>query len=129
MIPVPSGVRVWLATGGTDMRRGMNEHAGASGSAGSRARSPCGGSLCLPRTQRRPFEDTLARRYRDIALRQASGAGTVPLAVDSGRGGIYQRGAAGLPAGGDRVAQSGADLAAVAGGLRPGNTIWMVHRD
>jgi transposase len=24
MIPVPSGVRVWLATGHTDMRRGMN---------------------------------------------------------------------------------------------------------
>jgi transposase len=24
MIPVPSGVRVWLATGFTDMRRGMN---------------------------------------------------------------------------------------------------------
>ena len=24
MIPVPSGVRVWLATGATDMRRGMN---------------------------------------------------------------------------------------------------------
>ena len=24
MIPVPSGVRVWLAVGNTDMRRGMN---------------------------------------------------------------------------------------------------------
>ena len=24
MIPVPSGVRVWLALGRTDMRRGMN---------------------------------------------------------------------------------------------------------
>ena len=24
MIPIPSGVRVWLATGTTDMRRGMN---------------------------------------------------------------------------------------------------------
>ena len=24
MIPVPTGVRVWLATGTTDMRRGMN---------------------------------------------------------------------------------------------------------
>jgi transposase len=24
MIPVPSGVRVWLAVGYTDMRRGMN---------------------------------------------------------------------------------------------------------
>jgi transposase len=24
MIPIPSGVRVWIATGPTDMRRGMN---------------------------------------------------------------------------------------------------------
>ena len=24
MIPLPSGTRVWLATGHTDMRRGMN---------------------------------------------------------------------------------------------------------
>jgi transposase len=24
MIPVPSGVRVWLATGHTDMRKGFN---------------------------------------------------------------------------------------------------------
>lgn len=24
MIPVPSGVRVWIAAGATDMRRGMN---------------------------------------------------------------------------------------------------------
>jgi transposase len=24
MIPVPSGVRIWIATGHTDMRRGMN---------------------------------------------------------------------------------------------------------
>jgi transposase len=24
MIPVPSGVKVWIATGVTDMRRGMN---------------------------------------------------------------------------------------------------------
>ncbi len=24
MIPVPTGVRVWIATGVTDMRRGMN---------------------------------------------------------------------------------------------------------
>jgi len=31
MIPVPSGVRVWLVVGHTDMRRGMNSLAtGAS---------------------------------------------------------------------------------------------------
>jgi transposase len=33
MIPIPSGVRVWLAVGHTDMRRGMNSLAipGAAG--------------------------------------------------------------------------------------------------
>jgi transposase len=25
MIPIPSGVRMWIATGHTDMRRGMND--------------------------------------------------------------------------------------------------------
>ena len=37
MIPVPAGVRVWLAVGRTDMRRGMNglalqvqQHSGAT---------------------------------------------------------------------------------------------------
>ena len=116
MIPVPSGGS-GVACDRGDGHAPRHEHAGAAGPAGPRARSPCGGSLCLPRTQRRPFEDSLARRYRDIALCQASGTGTVPLAVDGGRRGIDQRGATRLPAGGDRVAQSGADLAAVAGGL------------
>ena len=37
MIPVPGGVRVWLASGVTDMRR--HEHPGASGPGGSRART------------------------------------------------------------------------------------------
>ena len=26
MIPFPAGVRVWLATGHTDMRKGFDEH-------------------------------------------------------------------------------------------------------
>ena len=55
MIPVPSGVRVWLATGVTDMRRGMNTLA-LQVQQDLGARSPCGGSLCLPRTQRRPLK-------------------------------------------------------------------------
>ena len=52
MIPVPGGVRVWLATGVTDMRRGMNtlalqverEHPAkaASQAAGSRCRRGLG---------------------------------------------------------------------------------------
>ena len=52
MIPVPGGVRVWLATGATDMRRGMNTLA-LAGPGGSRARSPCGGSVYFPRSSRR----------------------------------------------------------------------------
>ena len=37
MIPVPSGVRVWLAAGHTDMRRGMNTLALAVRAKGSGA--------------------------------------------------------------------------------------------
>ena len=37
MMPVPGGVRVWLASVVTDMRR-RHEHAGATGPGGSRAR-------------------------------------------------------------------------------------------
>ena len=38
MIPIPAGVRVWLATGHTDMRRGMTGF-GSDGSRGVEARS------------------------------------------------------------------------------------------
>ena len=37
MIPVPTGVRVWLATGHTDMRKGFRP--GAAGAGGAEARS------------------------------------------------------------------------------------------
>jgi len=43
MIPVASGVRVWIATGHTDMRRGMNTLALAG--PGSAHRDPHGGDL------------------------------------------------------------------------------------
>ncbi len=65
MIPVPAGVRVWLASGVTDMRRGMN---------------------------------TLALQIQE------------DLGVD-------RRGAARLPARGDRLAEPDPYLAAVARGL------------
>ena len=80
-------------------------------------------------TQRRPRQDFVARRSRTLALREAPGAGPVPLAFCGGRRGINRRGAAGIPAGGNRVAQPSADLAAVAGGLRAGSTIRMAHHD
>ena len=59
MIPVPSGARVWLATGVTDMRRGMNTLALQVQQ--GLGRDPHAGDLFIfPRTQRRPFEDSLA---------------------------------------------------------------------
>ena len=51
MIPVPSGARVWLATGVTDMRRGMNTLA-LQVQQGLGPRSPCRRPLHLPWTQR-----------------------------------------------------------------------------
>jgi hypothetical protein len=39
MIPVPSAVRVWIATGHTDMRRGMNSLAAGAGIVAARRRA------------------------------------------------------------------------------------------
>ena len=51
MIPVPGGVRVWLATGVTDMRRGMHTLS-LAGPGGSWSRSECWRSLRFPWTSR-----------------------------------------------------------------------------
>ena len=54
MMPVPSGVRVWLAVGRTDMRRGMNSRA-----LQGLKRSPHAGDFfCLPRRARRSDQDS-----------------------------------------------------------------------
>jgi transposase len=50
MIPVPSGVRVWLAVGHTDMRRGMNGLALQVQEA--MKRDPHAGDLCVFRGRR-----------------------------------------------------------------------------
>jgi transposase len=50
MIPVPSGVRVWLATGATDMRRGMNGLALQVQE--GLGRDPHAGDLCVFRGKR-----------------------------------------------------------------------------
>ena len=59
MIPIPSGVRVWIATGHTDMRRGMQSLA-LDGSGELEARSSCRRSLYLPGPSRRSGQDSLA---------------------------------------------------------------------
>jgi transposase len=50
MIPVPSGVRVWLAAGHTDMRRGMNSLALQVQQ--TLGRDPYAGDLCVFRGRR-----------------------------------------------------------------------------
>ena len=103
MIPVSGGVRVWIASGHTDMRKGMpglallvQEHF---------KRDPFAGDVFVFRGTRR-FADQgdLARRDRIIALRQAAGPGPVHLASDHGRGGGADHGADELSLGRDRLA-------------------------
>ena len=66
MIPIRSGVRVWIATGHTDMRRGMNGLA-LQVQEGLK-RDPHTGDLFVFRG-RRGDQDPLARRSRHVALR------------------------------------------------------------
>ena len=119
MIPVPSGVRVWLATGVTDMRRGMNTLALQVQQ--GLGRDPHAGDLFVFRGRRGDLIKILWNDGLGIsALCEASGAWPVSVAVDGGRSSIDQRGAAGLPARGDRVAQPGANLAATPGPAEEG---------
>src|SRR4030095_465789 len=116
MFPVPSGVRVWLAIGVTDMRRGMNSLALQVQE--GLGRDPHAGDLfCVPGPQRSSCKDSLARRARLLAVRQATGARALPLAVGDGRRRGDQPGAARLHAGGDRLAEPAADLASTGGGM------------
>ena len=70
MIPVPSGVRVWIATGHTDMRRGMNSLALLVQEAFTR--DPHGGDLYVFRGRSGKLGDcigleTISRRGRSKA--------------------------------------------------------------
>lgn len=80
MIPVPSGMRVWLAVGRTDMRRGMNGLALQVQE--TLGRDPFAGDLFVFRGARGgPDQDPVARWARPVALRQEAGARTFRLAV------------------------------------------------
>ena len=116
MIPVPAGVRVWLATGVTDMRRGMNTLALQVQE--DLGRDPHAGDLYIFRGRR---GDLLKILWHDgvgtslYAKRLERGRFQWP--VTSGGCGVDQRGAARLPARGDRLAEPGPSLATVARGL------------
>ena len=72
MIVPPSGVRVWLATGATDMRRGMNSFALQVQE--SLHRDPHVGD--------RPVENSLARRLGDVLKRLERGKFIWPSPAD-----------------------------------------------
>ena len=86
MIPVPRGVRVWIAVGHTDMRRGMNGLA-LQVQEGLK-RDPHAGDLYVFRGRRGDLiKMSLARWTGHVALRQAAGPGAVRLADRQGRAG------------------------------------------
>ena len=72
MIPVPSGVRVWLATGVTDMRRGMNTLALQVQQ--DLARDPHAGDLYVFRGRRGDLiKIPHAHRHREAQRRRPAG--------------------------------------------------------
>lgn len=70
MIAFPAGMRVWLAGGATDMRRGMNGLALQVQQ--GLGRDPHAGDLFVFRGKRGHMVKILARRDRHVALRQAA---------------------------------------------------------
>ncbi len=100
-------VRGDLASGVTDMRRGMNTRR-----CRSTRRGPAG-DLFVFRASGRPFED----RHDGVALRQAAGARALRLAVGAGGVGRDLWVGACLHAGRDRLAPSENDLATAQRGL------------
>src|SRR5882757_9030652 len=111
MIPVPSGVRVWLAVGHTDMRRGMNSLA-LQVQEGLK-RDPHAGDLYVFRGKAGHLIKVLWHDGIGMSLYvKRLERGPLHLAVAGGWCSGNQRGAIGLHARRDRLAQSGAHLAA-----------------
>jgi hypothetical protein len=87
MIPVPTAVRVWLATGHTDMRKGfasLSLQVQEVLHRDSAERS----FVLLPRTQRRSLEGYLARWPGGVPVYKETGERSFYMAVAGGRRGI-----------------------------------------
>src|SRR3954466_12305932 len=109
MIPIPSGVRVWLATGHTDLRKGF---ASLSLQVQEVLRQdPLGGHLFCFRPTRRPVEGYLARRPGRVPVHEEAGTGPLFVAERSRRRGDDLAGPARLSFVGDRLASSPGNLA------------------
>jgi len=116
MIPVPSGVRVWLAAGVTDMRRGMNSLALQVQE--GLGRDPHAGDLFVFRGRRGNLIKVLWHDGLGFSVRQAPGTRALPVAVPGRRRGGDHPGATRLHAQGDRLEESAADLASTGGWMR-----------
>ena len=116
MIPIPSGVRVWIATGHTDMRRGMQSLALTVQE--SLKRDPHAGDLYIFRGRRGDLAKILWHdgiRLSLYAKRLDRGKFIWPSA--SAWRGVDLGGADGLYAGRDRLEKSATDMAAAERGL------------
>jgi transposase len=116
MIPIPGGVRIWIATGHADMRKGMpglsllvQEHF---------KRDPFAGDVFIFRGRGASLIKCLWHGAWAVALRQAAGSGAFHLAGGVGRGHFPVRIAGLLPLGGRGLAQPPTDLAPQVGRLK-----------
>ena len=82
MIPVPSGVQVWLATGHTDMRKGFDGLALMVQE--KLKRDPHGGHLFVFRGRRGGLIKGVARWSRHVPVCEALGAWPLRVAIDCG---------------------------------------------
>ena len=116
MIPTPSGVRVWLAVGHTDMRRGMNSLALQVQQA--LGRDPHCGDLYVFRGRRADLVKIIWHDGIGMSLyAKRLERGTLHLAVASRRLSADLRLAAGLHARRNRLAEPATDIQAGVGGI------------
>jgi IS66 Orf2 like protein len=115
MIPVAVNVRIWIATGHTDMRKGM--HGLALLVQEGLGRDPFAGGVYVFRGRGGSLIKAMARWNWIVALRQAAGSRTVRLAGDGRWCGGADCGADELSAGGDRLAQPATYVAAAERGI------------
>ena len=115
MITIPGNVRVWLATGHTDMRRGFRSLALMVQE--ELKRDPHCGDLCVV-VDVRPDQNRLAGWRRCVSVLEAARPQTLLVADDGGRRRHGQRCSAPVSLVRDRLADATRGLAAASGGMK-----------
>ena len=119
MIPTPSGTRVWLAAGVTDMRKGFA--ALAAQAEATLRQNPFTGHLFVFRGRRGDLVKVIWWDGQGrLPVREAVGAGALRVATGHGGQGIADAGAAVDAARGHRLAHPAADLATRGSGIGGG---------